>query len=364
MHVFFTRNMSEEIFSILKNTLSITFFVLAMMLFIEFINVKTSGSFCKKIQKKGWQQLLIGILFGILPGCLGTYTVVTLFSHNLVSLGTLFATFVATMGDEAFFIFSLDIKTALLITIILVFIGLLGGCIIDLFTKTKEKNLPIEHFEIHNHDQHIETEKPTNILDNLQKASPHRAMLLFGILLILTLSILGEIGHSHDIMPLEIEHNHEHHIDWFSITFILISIISAYVVCVVSEHFLEKHFWNHIIKKHFFKIFGWTLCIITIIHVLTEYIDLQYLVDQYHLQILIVAILIGLIPESGPHIIFISLFLSGSIPLSVLLANSLVQDGHGGLPLFAENKMTFVFLKLSKAIIALIIGILGFYLGF
>ena len=107
--------------------------------------------------------------------------------------------------------------TVILITIILVFIGILGGFIIDLFTKTKEKNLPIEHFEIHNHDQHIETEKPTNILDNLQKASPHRAMLLFGILLILTLSILGEIGHSHDIMPLEIEHNHEHHIDWFSI---------------------------------------------------------------------------------------------------------------------------------------------------
>lgn len=356
--------MAEEIFSILKNTLSITFFVLAMMLFIEFVNVKTSGSFCQKIQKKGWQQLLIGAFFGVLPGCLGTYTVVTLYSHNLVSLGTLFATFVATMGDEAFFIFSLDLKTALLITGILVGIALLGGFIIDLFTKSKTKELTIEHFEIHDHDHHIESEERNSIVDNLRQASPHRAMLLFGILLIFILSILGEIGHSHDIMPMGTEHSHEHGIDWFSITFIIISIISAYVVSVVSEHFLEKHFWNHIIKKHFFKIFGWTLCIIAIIHILTEYIDVQYLVTQYHLQILIVAILIGLIPESGPHIIFISLFLSGSIPMSVLLANSLVQDGHGGLPLFAENKMTFVFLKLSKSIIALIIGICGYYLGF
>ena len=351
--------MSEFILSILKNSLSITFFVLAMMLFIEYINVKTSGSFCRNIQRKGWRQIVIGVLFGVLPGCLGTYTVVTLFSHNLVSLGALFATFVATMGDEAFLLFSLDMRTALLLTGILVVIAIVGGFLIDVLYKSKNLELGVAHFEIHKEESQHDEERPS-VIENLKHASPHRAILLFGVLLIFVLSALGEIGHSHDIMPMEIEHHHEEHsLDWFSITFMLISLATACVLCVVPEHFLEHHFWEHIIQKHFLKVLGWTTCIITAVQLLNCWVELQDVVNQYRWCILIVAVLVGLIPESGPHILFISLYLSGSIPFSILLANMLVQDGHGGLPLFAESKLTFVFLKLSKAAIALLIGAVG-----
>ncbi len=329
-----------------------------MMLFIEYVNVKTSGSFCKRIQKHGWQQVVIGVLFGVLPGCLGTYTVVTLFLHNLVSLGALFATFVATMGDEAFLLFSIDAKTALEITGILVVIALVGGFLIDIIHKPKNLDLPIEHFEIHEHTDDEHHEAKLSIVENLRHASPHRALLLFGVLLILVLSLLGEIGHSHDILPMEFAHEeHEHNVDWFSLTFVLISIAAAYVISAVSEHFLEKHFWNHIIKKHFLKIFGWTTCIIAIVHVLDHWVVLQDFVSQYPLQVLALAVLVGLIPESGPHIIFISLYLSGNIPFVILLANSLVQDGHGGLPLFAESPKKFFLIKLIKAVLAFVIGL-------
>ena len=354
---------SEFVFSIIKNSLSITFFVLAMMLFIEYINVKTHGAFCKNIQKKGWRQIVIGVLFGVLPGCLGTYTVVTLFSHNLVSLGALFATFVATMGDEAFLLFSLDAKTALQITGILVVIAVVGGFLIDALYKSKNLELEVAHFEIHKEESSHDEEK-TSVLENLKHASPHRAILLFGVLLIFVLSVLGEIGHSHDIMPMEIEHHHhEHSLDWFSLTFVLISFATACVLCVVPEHFLEHHFWEHIIKKHFLKVLGWTTCIIAIVQILNYYVELQDVVTQYRWGLLVVAVLIGLIPESGPHILFISLYLSGSVPFSVLLANMLVQDGHGGLPLFAESKLTFLFLKISKAVLALLIGAVCMNIG-
>ena len=357
--------MSVAIFSILKNSLSITFFVLAMMLFIEYINVRTSGVFCAKIKKRGWWQVAMGVAFGVLPGCLGTYTVVTLFSHNLVSLGTLFATFVATMGDEAFMLFSLDVITALKITGILVVIGFLGGILIDLVRKQTIEEGEIQHFEIHEHEDSHEEHEHTSILENLRHASPHRALLLFGVLLIFILSLLGEIGHSHDIMPMDMHvEEHEHHIDWFSLTFIIISLLAAFVICAVSEHFLETHFWNHIIKKHFFKVLGWTTIIIAIIHIVDHWVVLQDIVTQYQWQILLIAILVGLIPESGPHIVFISLFLSGSIPFSILFANSLVQDGHGGLPLFAEAKRTFVFVKLLKFLLALLLGGCLLLLGF
>ncbi len=348
--------MQELLFSIIKNSLSITFFVLAMMLFIEYVNVRTQGAFCKRIQKRGWQQIVIGVLFGLFPGCLGTYTVVTLYSHNLVSLGALFATFVATMGDEAFLLFSLDVSTALQISAVLVIIAVIGGFLIDFVWKKDAVGEP-SHFEIHEHDDEShEHHLVSSIRENVLHPSSQRAMLLFGVLLIFVLSVLGEIGHSHDILP-GLEHvEHEHHIDWFSMTFVCLSLATAYVIAIVPEHFLQTHFWDHIIKKHFLKILGWTTCIIAIVHVVDSWVELQNIVSQYQWQILIAAVLVGLIPESGPHIIFISLYLSGHVPFAILLANTIVQDGHGGLPLFAESPKTFVFIKLLKAVVALGIG--------
>jgi len=82
---------------------------------------------------------------------------------------------------------------------------------------------------------------------------------------------------------------------------------------------------------------------------------------QNHLTILILAVLVGIIPESGPHLIFFTLFMSGNIPFSILLASSIVQDGHAALPLFAESKKSFVLMKLINIVVGLIVGLLGLY---
>jgi len=76
------------------------------------------------------------------------------------------------------------------------------------------------------------------------------------------------------------------------------------------------------------------------------------------------AILIGIIPESGPHIVFISLFINGTIPFSILLANSIVQEGHAGLPLLAESKRGFLWMKAISVTVGLIVGLLGYFAGF
>jgi hypothetical protein len=67
--------------------------------------------------------------------------------------------------------------------------------------------------------------------------------------------------------------------------------------------------------------------------------------------ILILAVLLGIIPESGPHILFVTLFASGNIPFSILLANSIVQDGHGALPLLAESKKSFLVMKAVNVLV-------------
>lgn len=80
--------------------------------------------------------------------------------------------------------------------------------------------------------------------------------------------------------------------------------------------------------------------------------------------VLVLAVIIGFIPESGPHMIFITLFLSGQIPFSILLANSITQDGHSTLPLLAESKLGFISVKLINGILGLMAGIAGYFIGF
>ena len=61
--------------------------------------------------------------------------------------------------------------------------------------------------------------------------------------------------------------------------------------------------------------------------------------------ILVVACLVGLIPQSGPHLIFVTLYARGEIPFGVLLASSIVQDGHGMLPMLAQSRRAFFLVK-------------------
>ena len=199
--------------------------------------------------------------------------------------------------------------------------------------------------------------------------------------------ISGEFGHNHEIIPLhgdeiEIVHNHDHNhaheadinaVDdsthssdwnWISTSFLIVSLIALFIISTVNDHFLEDHLWGHIIKKHFSKIFLWTFGTLLFIHLLGNYLDINYWIENNMISILVIAVLIGIIPESGPHYIFILLFAQGTIPISILIANSIVQDGHGALPLLAESKRSFILVKLANVIVGFIIGYLGMQIGF
>jgi hypothetical protein len=60
--------------------------------------------------------------------------------------------------------------------------------------------------------------------------------------------------------------------------------------------------------------------------------------------------------------IFVTLFAQGSIPFGILLASSVVQDGHGMLPLLAESKRGFISVKIVNFAVGLIVGLV-FYLA-
>ena len=113
------------------------------------------------------------------------------------------------------------------------------------------------------------------------------------------------------------------------------------------------------IKVHLPKIFLWTFGVILCLTIINNYVNINDIIDSKPLIILLAAIILGLIPQSGPHLIFILLYAQGSLPFSILLANSIVQDGHGALPLLAESRKAFFVSKGIKIAIALIVGIIG-----
>jgi hypothetical protein len=80
--------------------------------------------------------------------------------------------------------------------------------------------------------------------------------------------------------------------------------------------------------------------------------------------VLAVACLIGLIPESGPHLVFVMLFARGEIPFSILLASSIVQDGHGMLPMLAQSRRTFVTVKAINFVVGLAVGAAALAFGY
>lgn len=110
---------------------------------------------------------------------------------------------------------------------------------------------------------------------------------------------------------------------------------------------------------HALKVFVWASCIMLAVRIASVYIDLESLVAGKAGVLVLIAVLIGLIPASGPHMVFVTLFAQGILPLPVFLANCIAQEGHAGIPLMASDRKAFIRMKLIKSALALAIGWTG-----
>lgn len=334
---------------VLKHALMITSFVLIMMLLIEYINVQTRGSWQLALRKTRYGQYLLGAFLGVVPGCLGAFTAVSLYSHRALSFGALVAAMIATSGDEAFVMFSMFPMEALWISLVLFGVALIAGWLSDLLFKNQARFLVQEDHELELHaEEACHCFQPTNMLSQIKQMSFPRAVLiaLFGsFLFLLATGLLGPGVW-----------------DWKKITFTLSAAFALFVVLSVPDHFLEQHLWEHVIKKHLSRIFLWTFGALLAIHYLDATLDFSNWIQENLLLVLLIAVLVGIIPESGPHLVFVTLFAQGAIPLPILLASSIVQDGHGTLPLLAVSGRAFVWLKLVNIAFGLGLGLIGLYL--
>lgn len=114
------------------HAIMITGFVFMMMLVIEYLNVISRGVWQRGLRGGRWRQYLLASLLGATPGCLGAFTVVSLYTHREVTLGALVVAMIATSGDESFVMLSLIPKQAPLVFVTLFLIGLAAGYVTDL----------------------------------------------------------------------------------------------------------------------------------------------------------------------------------------------------------------------------------------
>ena len=368
---------------ILRNAILITGLVTVMMMMIESLNIESHGLFFKGLRKTKVGQVVIAALLGSVPGCMGGFATVSLYTHRMFSFGALVAMMIASSGDEAFIMLAMIPQQALILFAILFVTAVASGVLIDVIYDRKHSRTCQKHdhsecgtqsecthgYAIHSEDK-----------GHGRHWSWHRILMLIGLAVFITALATGKLGHDHsahqhqthehccDHHECTSEHIHNHeeegtfHIDllsedWMNILFAGLSVIMLFVLLLGSDHFVEEHLWHHIVKKHLPTIFAWTFGVLLAIGILLHHVDISRWITDNTVLMILLATLIGIIPESGPHMIFVTLYAAGIVPFPVLLASCISQDGHASIPLLAESKKSFLWAKLINCAVAIAVGL-------
>lgn len=343
--------MSGQIVDVFLDSFVITLFVFAMMVLTDFVNVVSAGKAKEWVSGGKFRQYSVASLLGVSPGCTGAFMNVTLYSHGFIGFGALAAGMIATSGDESFVMLTLFPVKALLLFLLLFVVALVSAPVIDWLAA----KLGISYCEecrvklIHNDVKQRYFRNIADIRTELGRFSFAKYLLLFIVIFLLILfvfQVLGEPGWG-----------------WERVTMVILLSVLILIVLAASEHYIEKHIWRHIIIKHLWRVFLWTLGALLFIKIGLVYLDMNSFVRGNPALMILIAALIGLIPESGPHLLFVTMFANGVIPLSVLLTSSIVQDGHGMLPMLSVSLKHSIYIKLFNLVIGLLFGYLFLLFG-
>ena len=161
------------VIDVLRNSILITGLVLIMMLMIEYFNIHSHGKWFSHIKDSKIKQIVLGSLLGMIPGCIGGFATVSLYTHRLLSLGALVAMMISSSGDEAFVIMAMIPKEGFILFGILLVIAIITGIIVDyvLYKKPQEGLCP-EDFEIH-----VSAEADDRKIPSIFKLESYKVML-------------------------------------------------------------------------------------------------------------------------------------------------------------------------------------------
>jgi hypothetical protein len=334
---------------LLSTAILVTGLVLVMMLLVEYLNVLTRGALRQRLQRGGGR--VPAVLVGTLPGCFGAFTTVTLYIHGALSLGALAGSMIAASGDEAFVMLALFPRRALLVFGLLFAYGLVVARVVDrlLGAPRYYRATCGSGLTVHGVDNVSIRLLPAGLTGI--RWSVERTVLLAGILGFAGTMASGLLAGDEP--------------GWLRAVVTVLSLMLAWFVMVAPEHFVREHLVRHVLREHGLRIFLWTLGALTA----TEWavgsgLGIEAFIRSHTWLALLAAAAVGVIPESGPHLVFATLYAGGVLPFSVLLASCAVQDGHGMLPLLAASPTEFLRVKAINLAAGLALGGAAMLLGF
>lgn len=323
----------------------ITGLVFVLMMLVEVVTILTRDRITRTLRGGRWREHVIAGVLGATPGCGGAFLAVSMYARGTVSFGALLAATIATAGDESLVMLARAPRAGLALLAVLFVIGVSAGRLVDHLGRrwglvTDEC---CEHSRLHDEDL-----DPDRLIHDVWPPRPRlrpagpRLFLLTPVAVLFIGLVTTGFGHA----------------EWGFERIVFSSVTGLGVVLLVfaPEHQLREHFWHHLARRHLPPIFAWTAGTLIVVELFVGSADLSTLPGA-GAAVVVAAAVLGLIPASGPHLVVFILFLEGQAPAGALIANSIVQDGHGLLPLLGLAPRRVVQLKLLKLAIGVIVGL-------
>jgi hypothetical protein len=299
------------------------------------------------IQKNQKLEIPISAFLGAIPGCGGAIMVMSLFTRGVVSFGAVLAALISTMGDAAFLLLATKPQAALIILPVTFCTGIVSGYLVKPFTKNFLQKKINRDFLI--------TELPKNKTSN-------KFYLIWFFFLIpgLALGIMNafNIETSYLVSNIDI------------IQFISF-LLALYCVFLWVLNPLTDIQMASIHENSFRKVVD-TTCFVTvwviISFVIYELINISTQgaifesLKYFGPFIPLMAIIIGFIPGCGPQIMITSMYVSGQLPMSAQIGNSISNDGDALFPAIAISAKAAILATLYSAVPAIFIAYLWYYL--
>ena len=321
------------------------YLVFGMMVATDYINILTTGRLVRWLHEHRLRQYVVAALLGATPGCAGAFAVVSLYAHGMISLGAVAGCMVATSGDESFVMLSRFPATALLLFAALFVYGVAAGFLSDLvWRKGSAACRLMPHTPPH--QGHCECVAFGAVRRDPGWERAPLALVSVGVGAFAVHRLTGAQAHA----------------DWELVPAWLLLGVSAFLLFAAasaSREYIRGHIFRHVLGGHVWKVALWVFGALFVARFLKQ-TALEAWIRGHPGWVMPAAGLVGVVPESGPHLVFVELFREGIVPLSVLVCSSVVQDGHGMLPLFSHSVRDALRVKVVNLLLGLGAGFLLF----
>ncbi len=335
----------------------ITGLVFVMMALVELATVATHGHMTQRLTSGRLRQYLVASVLGLLPGCAGTYLAVSMYSHGSLSLGAVTAALIATAGDESFVMLAMIPDKVPLLAAILFATAIVGGALTDLVLTRfgLVRRDPCALATLHKEDLVRPPAADRWLPLRVRREPLVPRLVMIAVFCLLLVGLLSG-GFDHHELGVTAGPASPHGHDAEAWIFGIVLALGIGIAALAPRHYVEEHLWEHVARHHAPRIFAWTAGTLVLVRLAGSWIDLGAFAVGHSAWVLVGACLLGIIPQSGPHLIVLALFVTGQVPFSVLVANSIVQDGHGLLPLLGIAPRDAVLAKAANLVLGLAVG--------